>query len=220
MTEAHERFEYNSNREKLLIPEYGRHVQKMLEHARTIEDKEQRQMFVELVVRLMEQMQSSNSRPTKELTDKLWNHAFMIGGYELDVEAPEDVTIVKHQGYVRPPKLEYPYHESKYRHYGYNVQQLIEKAKKMEDEEKRTKFMTAIASYMKLAYKTWNRDHYVNDEVIKSDLKRMSGGELVIAEETPLDFLQYTNVRSNVRSKSKRSNNGKQRSKGHRRRKK
>ncbi|MDX1408084.1 MAG: DUF4290 domain-containing protein [Saprospiraceae bacterium] len=215
MSEIQQKLEYNSNRERLIIPEYGRHVQKMLDYARTIEDKEQRQLFVEMVVRLMEQMQTNNSRPTKELTDKLWNHAFMIGEYELDVEAPEDVTIVKHQGYTGPPKLEYPYHESKYRHYGYHVQQLIEKAKKMEDEEKKSLFMTAIASYMKLAYKTWNRDHYVNDEVIKSDLKRMSGGELVIPESTPLDFLQYNNIR-----KTKRSNNTKHRSKGHRRRKK
>ena len=214
--------EYNSSREKLLIPEYGRHVQKMLQYAQTVEPKEQRQMLVEMVIRLMEQMQTQ-TRPSKELTDKLWNHAFMIGEYKLNVDAPEDVVIVEHQGYEPPPRLEYPHIESKFRHYGFNVQQLIDKAIAMEDEEKKALFMTAIGSYMKLAYKTWNREHYVSDEVIKSDLKSMSNGKLIIAEDVPLDFLSYSPPPINQhRHKKKRSQNGSKRGKGghHRGRKK
>lgn len=180
--------EYNSGRGKLIIPEYGRNVQKLLNHARTIEDKEQRQFFVEMVVKLMEQIQS-DTRPSKELTDKLWNHAFIIGEYELDVEPPEDVEIVPDEARKHPPKLDYPKHETDYKHYGYNVQTLIEKAVAMEDEQKRYHMAVAIASYMKLAYRTWNKDHYVSDELIKGDLQSMSNNRLKLEESDSLDFL-------------------------------
>lgn len=206
--------EYNSQRKKLIIPEYGRNVQKLLAYAKTIEDKEQRQLFVEMVVELMEQMQAG-SKPSKELTDKLWNHAFIIGNYELDVEAPDDVEIVPSTARQHPPKLPYPNRESRYRHYGYNVQQLIDKAVGIEDEKKRELMAVAIASYMKLAYRTWNKEHYVNDESIKQDLKSMSKGKLDLDDSIQLDFLN-TNVRrkkkgSGPRSRSKGSNRSRRR---------
>lgn len=215
---------YNSQRVKLLMPEYGRHVQNMLLHAKNIEDKQQRQLFVELIVDLMQQMQTT-SRPSQELTEKLWNHVFMIAGYDLDVDVPADVKIVKHTEDVHPPKLEYPKKDIRFRHYGFNVQELVEKAKGMEDEEKKAMFSNAIASYMKLAYKTWNSAHYVNDEAIKSDLKTISDGDLAIPEETSLDFLQYTTHRQQRGRKRNghghgHSGGGKQRKNQRQRRKK
>ena len=210
--------QYNSQRDKLLMPEYGRHVQNMLLHARTIEKKEDRQAFVEVVVNLMEQMQTS-ARPSRELTEKLWNHVFMIAGYDLDVDAPEDVVVVKHTDDPHPPKLEYPKNKFKFRHYGYHVQQLVEKAKATDDPIKKAEFANAIGSYMKLAYKTWNGDHFVNDEIIKEDLRSISSGGVDINEETPLDFLTYTHTKSNNRKKSRSgSGGGKQRKSQNRRR--
>ena len=191
---------YNSLRSKLVIPEYGRHVQNMLIYAKTIEKDEDRQAFVEFVVNLMEQMQTS-SKPSHELTEKLWNHVFMIAGYDLAVTPPDDVVIVRHTEDPHPPKLEYPEKNMNFRHYGFNVQQLIDKADKMEDPEKKAQFANVIASYMKLAYKTWNHDHYVNDEVIKGDLKAISHGTLDIPEEQPLDFLTYNFPKQPMRKK-------------------
>jgi hypothetical protein len=206
--------EYNSGREKLIIPEYGRNVQKLLNYARTIEDKDQRQLFVEMVVKLMEQIQSS-TKPSKELTDKLWNHAFIIGQYQLDVRPPEDVEIVPQEARQHPPKLDYPHHETRYKHYGFNVQTLIQKAIAMEDEQKRKEMSVAIASYMKLAYRTWNRDHYINDEAVKADLLSMSDNKLDLDDSVALDFLTHEPPR-----RPKRSSGKKGRSKGGRHRKK
>ena len=207
---------YNSQRVKLLMPEYGRHVQNMLEHVKTVEDKETRQLIVEQIVQLMQQMQTT-AKPSKELTEKLWNHVFMIAGYDLDVDAPEDVEIVKHTEDAPPPKLEYPSRDIRYRHYGFNVQQMVKKAEGMEDEEKKALFANAIGSYMKLAYKTWNSTHYVNDELIKGDLKMISDGDLDIPEEKPLDFLSYSPPPQRHQRKKRNSGRSDNKRKGSRR---
>ena len=206
---------YNSRRTKLLLPEYGRHVQNLLKHAKNIEDKEKRQVFVEVVVGMMQQIQTQ-ARPSFELTEKLWNHVFMIAGYDLEVDVPENVTIVKHTESEAPPRMEYPLKDIKYRHYGFNVQQMIDKAKDMDDEEKKALFSNAIGSYMKLAYKTWNSTHYVSDDIIKEDLRMISMGEVTVPAETSLDFLTYTmplrpqrKKRSNNQGKGRRDNNNK-----------
>ena len=201
--------EYNSNREPLIIAEYGRHVQKMINHVKTIEDKENRQFFMEQIVQLMGQMQP-NVKSTPEFVNKLWNHAFMIAGYEVEVDVPEGVEIAKITERRHPPKLPYPVKNMKFRHYGYNVQRLIDKAGKMEDAEKKEIFGNAIGSYMKLAYKTWNHDHYVNDEVIKRDLKAMSENDIDLDDSVQLNFLhsttpakQYVKKRNNTHHKNR-----------------
>lgn len=199
--------EYNSQRESLSVAEYGRHVQKMIDHAKTIEDAENRQFFMEMVVELMGQV-IPNAKPSPELTNKLWNHAFMIANYEIDVTPPEGVTIVEHTGPVRPPKLPYPSTNKKFRHYGVNVQKLVDKAAELEDEGKKEEFANAIGSYMKLAYKTWNPKHYVNDESIKGDLNAMAEGKFEL-ENVSLDFLniQAAPKQQQKKRSGKRSNN-------------
>ena len=102
----------------------------------------------------------------------------MIAEYKLDVTPPENITIIKHSEDVRPKALAYPNDDSYYRHYGRHIQLLVDKAVEMEDGPQRNQFLNIIASYMKLAYRTWNSDHYVNDENIKRDLKKLSKGVL------------------------------------------
>lgn len=210
---ARERMEYNSNRDKLIISEYGRHVQKMIAHAKTIEDKEDRQFFMDQVVELMGQMQP-NMRPSLEFTNKLWNHAFMIAGYEIEVDVPEGVEIAKMTERKHPTKLPYPVKNMKFRHYGHNVQTLIDKAARMEDPQKKEIFGNAIGSYMKLAYKTWNNDHYVNDEVIKGDLKSMSSNDLDLDNSVQLNFLHNTTPPKPQNPKKRNNTHHKNRSKG------
>ncbi|RLD21852.1 MAG: DUF4290 domain-containing protein [Bacteroidetes bacterium] len=210
---ARERMEYNSSRSKLIISEYGRHVQKMIAHARTIEDNEDRQFFMEEVVELMGQMQPG-IKSSPEFTNKLWNHAYMIASYDIELDVPEGVVIAKMTERKHPPKLPYPLKNMKYRHYGHNVQVLIDKAGKMEDSDKKEVFSNAIGSYMKLAYKTWNRDHYVNDEVIKGDLRKMSGNDLDLDESVQLNFLQSTTPAKQQYPKKRSNSHHKNRSKG------
>ena len=178
--------EYNSQRDKMVIPEYGRNVQRLIEHAKTIEDKEKRQYFVDTLVRLMQQIAPSGKN-TKEFKEKLWNHAFAIGNYELDVDPPDYVNIVVRSEAQKPEAMGYPQNEIQRRHYGLHLQQLIDKAVAEEDPQKRGQFANIIASYMKLAYKTWNPKHYVSDAMIKEDLKSVSNGTLEVEEGFALD---------------------------------
>ncbi len=178
---------YNSQTDHLIIPEYGRNVQKMIEYAKDVEDRELRQAYAEKIVDLMFSMNPQ----TKNAADyklKLWHHMFRISNYELDVVAPDGYT-KETKTELDMEKPEYPVYNPSFRHYGNFVKEMIEKALSMDDEEKKYGYLEAIGSYMKLAYKTWNREHYVSDELIKEDLLAMTGGKITLPENFSLDFL-------------------------------
>lgn len=173
--------EYNSSRENLTISEYGRHVQKLIKHAKTIEDKVERQAFVEAVIDLMHQMNPQNKNVV-EYRLRLWRHLFRIADYDIDVTPPMEVSTSRPEAKSDAVRMHYPQSEFRFRHYGHTIQLMIEKAKEMEDEDMKKAFTEVIASYMKLAYRTWNREHYVNDEIIKGDLVKLSKGALQLDE--------------------------------------
>jgi hypothetical protein len=187
--------EYNSIRERLLLPEYGRNIQKLARHVRDIADAEERQSYVETLIELMNQM-IPNSKSAKELEDKLWNHLFYIAGYDIEVRVPESVTIHKKgEVFMQPSEdMEYPQKKIPYRHYGFNVHSMIQKALAMEDGPKKDEFAKVIASYMKLAYRTWGKDQFVNDEMIKEDLRKMSQGKLSVSDESSIDAYKNFNA--------------------------
>ena len=186
--------EYNSCRERLVLPEYGRNIQKLVLHAKEIEDPEVRQAYVETLIELMNQM-IPNSKSAKEIEDKLWNHLYYIAGYDLDVRVPEAVNIHKKGAVFMIPSedVEYPQKKIPYRHYGWNVHNMVQKAVTMEDGPKKEEFSKVIASYMKLAYRTWGKDAFVNDELIKEDLRKMSQGQLDVADESSIDTYKSIN---------------------------
>lgn len=180
--------EYNSSRELLVIPEYGRHVQNMVRYARTIENPDERQAFAEQVVKLIMQMHPQNKN-LDDYRDKMWKHVFRIAEYDLDVMPPNGEMPTTDDRKKKPNRVEYPVKGTKYKHYGHNVLTLIAKAKEMEDGPKKDGFVQVIGSYMKLAYKTWNKEHYVSDDIILRDLHTLSGGELSLADNASLDNL-------------------------------
>jgi len=185
--------EYNSARERLLLPEYGRNIQKLVQHAQAMEDAEKRQWYVETLIELMNQMLPGTKTST-EIADKLWNHLFYIAGYDLDVKVPENVIIHKKGDVFMLPSedMEYPQKKIPYRHYGWNVHTMVQKVLAMEPGTKRDEFSKIIGSYMKLAYRTWGKEQFVNDELIKNDLRKMSGGLIDIADDASID--SYKNV--------------------------
>jgi hypothetical protein len=185
--------EYNSARERLLLPEYGRNIQKLVQHAQAMEDAEKRQWYVETLIELMNQMLPGTKTST-EIADKLWNHMFYIAGYDLDVKVPDNVIIHKKGDVFMLPSedMEYPQKKIPYRHYGWNVHTMVQKVLAMEPGTKRDEFAKIIGSYMKLAYRTWGKEQFVNDEVIKSDLRKMSGGLIDISDDASID--SYKNV--------------------------
>ncbi len=204
--------EYNSETTLLRIPEYGRHVQNLIYYCKTIEDDEKRQTFAEQVVNLMHQMNPHNKN-VQEYRNRLWKHFFYIAEYEIDVKAPEGLVIEEPKERKKPEAVEYPRHESKFRHYGHNVKSLIDKAIAMEDGPIKEGFVDTIAGFMKMAYKNWNREHYVSDEIVLEDLKAMSNGQLEVSENASLDTLARA-VRTKRRSNDNRSNRGKSNNRG------
>ena len=180
--------EYNSEKEILVIPAYGRHVQSLINYTKTIEDDEKRQAFAERIVVLMMQM-NPQSKNIQDYKERLWKHLFRIADYDLKVSPPEGLIVSREEAQKKPAKISYPRSKPRFRHYGNNVHFLIEKATKMEDEEKKAAFAISIATYMKLAYKTWSKEHYVNDEIIKGDLLTLSNGALKIPDSVALDLL-------------------------------
>lgn len=180
--------EYNSQKERLVMPEYGRNVQKLAKHAREITDKTERQAYAEEIIDLMYIM-NPQSRNVDEYRVKLWKHFFKIAGYDLDVTPTEGEKPTPEDDYRHPDKLPYPSGSPRYRHYGSHVQRLIKRAKNMEAGPVRDGFAVTIASYMKLAYKAWNKEHYVSNEVIVNDLNSLSGGVLKVGKEVNLDTL-------------------------------
>ena len=174
--------QYNTQKNHLVISEYGRNIQNMIYAVRDIEDDEKRQRLAEAIVDLMYQMNPSG-RNNPEYKLKLWRHMFRIADYDLNVSPPEGDVPTPENTRITPKNIEYPSSVRKFRHYGQNVQILIEKAIAMTDDEKRSEFVMIIAAYMKLAYRTWNREHFVSDDVIKQDLYNMSGGKIQISED-------------------------------------
>lgn len=199
--------EYNSQKEHLTMPEYGRNIQQLVQHALTIEDKAERQAYAEEIVDLMYLM-NPQSRNVDEYKVKLWKHFFKIVGYDIDVEPTEGEKPTPEDDQKRPEKIPYPASQARFRHYGTNVQRLIDKAKSMEEGPVRDGFVEAIGSYMKLAYQTWNKEHYVSDEVIIGDLESLSNGELKLSKDANLNNLASKAPSSGGSSGKKRHSGG------------
>jgi len=182
---------YNTESEDIRYPEYGRGIQEMLQFAVTIQERAHRQKTVEAIVAMMQIVNPGNNRNNMDdYREKLWNHAFAIVNYALDVTPPYGVVIRRKDERAYPDPIGYPSSAKRFRHYGSSIQNLIEKAVAMPDGPKKEGFVEVIASYMKLAYKTWNKEHYVSDVIVKDDLEILSEGRLELHEgHSSLDVL-------------------------------
>lgn len=179
-------YDYNTQREHLVIREYGRHVQGMVEYAASVEDKEKRARMVAGIIELMGQM-NPGLRNVEEFRHKLWDHIFIISGGKLNVESPYPKPRSEKAG-KNTGHMGYPRQSIRFKHYGKNVERLIEKAIDMEDEAKKKDFAECIGNYMKLVHRNWNKEN-ANDEVIKQDIGSLSGGKLQLEEGSNLDSL-------------------------------
>jgi len=203
---------YNTQKELLIIAEYGRNIQQLINHAKTIEDKEERQEYAEAIVNLMNQMVPQANKEIDETNEKLWRHLFRIANHELDVVSPSGIQYTHEQANIKPDKVAYPHQNVRFRHYGSNIHRMIEKALAMEDKEKKMGFAYVIGSYMKLAYKTWNREHYVSDDIIKEDLETLSNGQLVLEDDASFKTPTFANNRGRRNTSGSRNNSGRGRS--------
>lgn len=187
--------DYNSDKEILLYPEYGRNIQAMILEAKGEPNMEKRQLMIEAIVNLMYQM-NPQSKNVDDYKEKLWKHVFHLAEYNLGgVLPPSGIHPTPDDAVKRPESIPYPVSGARFRHYGNNVHQLIRKALLMEDPAKKAGMVNTIGAYMKLAYRTWNKEHYVSDDIIKSDLEALSEGRLQLKEDVAIDRLSSANKR-------------------------
>lgn len=177
--------DYNTQKDQLIIREYGRNTQNLINHAKTIEDKEERQAYIEEIVRLIMSMHPY-TRNADDYELKIWSHVLKMADYTLEVQEPDNLPDARTRR--KPDKVNYPISTRRLRHYGANVRTMIEKAKGMEDKEKQEAYIAVIGAYMKMSYKAWNRET-VQDEVIYQEFAKLSRGELEIPVGTNLDSL-------------------------------
>lgn len=173
-------FDYNSQRKKLVLPEYGRNVQKMVNYLKTIEDREERTRAAKTVVQIMLNM-VHQGRDNGDLNRKLWDHLAVISDFGLDVEAPFELPN-KETLDVKPEPIPYNSNPIKYKHYGRGIELLVQKAVEMENGEDKDRLIKLIANHMKRSYLTWNKGQ-VTDEIIFQDLIGMAGGRLQINKD-------------------------------------
>lgn len=195
--------EYNTSRDKLVISEYGRHIQKLVKHAISIENKKDRQRFVEGIINIMGDL-NPHLRDVVDFKHKLWDHIFVISNFKLDVESPYDKPGIETLS-KKPEPLSYPKNDIKYNHYGKVIELLIKEAVKMEDNDLKKQLTVAIANQMKRSYVNWNNDT-VEDEIIFAQLTKLSKDKLQIPKG--IELAKYTpSVRTNSRKKKKRNKN-------------
>ena len=171
---------YNTERVKLYIPEYGRNVQKMVDYIKTIEDREKRNEQAKAVIKVMEILNPA-VHLLEDFEHKLWDHLYIISGFDLDVDSPYPMPAPESLNEVpRPvPIQKKPVKAS---HYGRNIENMLELIAAHEEGEQKLVMIRTLAGYMKQQYLIWNKDT-VADETIYKDMELLSEGRLVIPEE-------------------------------------
>ncbi|WP_421876116.1 DUF4290 domain-containing protein [Marinoscillum sp.] len=170
--------EYNTERQQLTLREYGRNVQNLVAHIKTIEDKEKRNRMAATLVELMKMINPEFSKDAQEYTQKVWDDLFIISKFDLDVESPfpiPEATILER----KPDRMKYQSNEIKFRHYGRNIEILIQNAIAMEDPAEKEGAIIAIGKLMKSFYLTWNKDNIEDEQVLKN-IKQLSKDQLDI----------------------------------------
>ncbi|MDD4142193.1 MAG: DUF4290 domain-containing protein [Bacteroidales bacterium] len=196
--------EYNTDRERLILPEYGRNLQKMIESISSIEDKELRSAVVKDIVNVMAQMTAGNK--DGDFWHKLWDQVYIMSDYQLDINSPFPVPTPE-EVHAKPKTLPYKPNNIKFRHYGNLIHSLINEVINMEDSSEKDKCITLLATQMKKLYLTWNRDT-VDDELIFKNMEELSDSQISLNPEdlrlaSTASILSHDKIAPNANSKSK-----------------
>ncbi|MXN89919.1 DUF4290 domain-containing protein [Flavobacterium sp. Sd200] len=191
--------EYNAERPHLIIPEYGRHLQKLIEQAIAIEDRDERNKAAKYIIGVMGTL-NPHLRDVPDFQHKLWDQIFIMSDFKLDVDSPYPIPS-REMLNVKPGPLAYPQNFPKYRFYGNNIKYMIDVANSWEEGEMKNALIIVIANHMKKCYLSWNKDT-VKDDVIFEHLLELSGGKinlLATDEElsTSIDLMKVNKKLSN-----------------------
>jgi hypothetical protein len=191
--------EYNGERPHLIIPEYGRHLQKLINQATVIEDREKRNQAAKYIIQVMGSL-NPHLRDVPDFQHKLWDQIFIMSDFKLDVDSPYPIP-TRDVIHLKPERLAYPQKNPKYRFYGNNIKYMIDVANSWEEGEMKNALVKVIANHMKKSYLSWNKDT-VTDTVIFEHLYELSQGKLNLLQSTE-ELLTTTDL---MRTNKKTSN--------------
>ena len=195
--------EYNTNRTKLLMPEYGRNIQQMVEYCKSLPSKEERNEVAKTIVEFMGQ-RNPHLRDEENYKHKLWDHLYILADYDLDVDVPYPFP-TKEELAQKPNRMDYPSFENEYKFYGKSILQLIDRAIELEEGEEKEALIQVIANNMKKSYNVYNKEH-VQDEVIFRHLKELSQDKLDLTGIETLDKSKIYHPSRNKRNNHKKRN--------------
>lgn len=176
--------EYNTQRPQIILKEYGRNVQKLVEYIRAQPNKEKRTELAYTLIELIKQLNPSIKEQGDD-SQRLWDDFYIIADFELDVNSPYPVP-EREVIFRKPDRVEYPQQNIRFKHYGKNIEKLVKEALKLENEQEREDAIIYLGKLMKTFYSNWNKET-LDDSVILKDIQAMSGGALNMTIEKVRD---------------------------------
>lgn len=177
-------YDYNTQRNRLVLPEYGRNIQKMVEYIMQVEDRDERNKLAKAIIAIMGNM-NPHLRDISDFKHKLWDHLAIMSNFQLDIDSPYETPTEKILT-EKPRRVPYKINGVRFKHYGRIIQLMIDEAVKMPEGREKEELTKIIANHMKKSYLTWNKD-VVDDEIIFKDLREMSNGAIRVTEGTKLN---------------------------------
>lgn len=194
--------DYNTKREQLLLPEYGREIQRMIDHAVSLPDKEERLKCAKTIVKLME-TKVPQIRENNGYEQTLWDHLYLMSHKQLDIDWPFDVSQAE-KFLDKPEALPLPQGGIRLRHYGKLVNELLDRLKDMPDSDERDELMRLTANQMKRDLAQWGHGS-MEDEKVADDMARLTDGAV------QLDLSRFTFERVQQNDSQPKRSNGKKR---------
>ena len=170
---------YNTEEKKLVMPEYGRNIQNMVDYCITIQDREERKRCADTIINIMGNM-FPHLRDVNDFKHILWDHLAIMADFKLDIDYPYE--IVKKEDLYSPPRIPYNNSRIRYRHYGKTLEKMIQKATEFEPGVEKDQLIKLLATQMKKSFLTWNKES-VDDRKIFKDLDELSEGQIILDEE-------------------------------------
>ncbi|MDR2359137.1 MAG: DUF4290 domain-containing protein [Prevotellaceae bacterium] len=208
------KFDYNTQRRNLVLPEYGRHIQKMIQYVNSVQDREKRNEQVRAVVAVMGNL-NPHLRDIVDFRHKLWDHVYLIADFDIDIDSPYPVPAPA-TFKEKPAAIPYPNTPVSSMHYGRNIENMLNVLADASDGPEKETMVAAMAHYMKKQYLTWNKDT-VSDDIIFKDIDTLSKGRIHVNPALKLMNIQSSN-NNHPHHHSQNNNNGK--NKKHKKKKK
>lgn len=201
--------EYNTSQPRLIIPEYGRNVQKMVDYLSTIENREERNLQTQNLIEIIGNL-NPQIRDVSDFKHKLWDHLFIMSDFKLDVDSPYPVPVPETL-MEKPKEVEYPTKSGRYRHYGNVLKDMLTHCLTLEEGEYRDRLVNAVANHMKKTYLIWNRDTVENDVILK-EITNLTDGKLDLSKVVLLEQKEIARTfsptkRTNPNTRSNNRNN-------------